>query len=413
MEVFIKNSNSNSSNNGVRQYVRSKVPRLRWTPELHRCFVHAIERLGGQDKATPKLVLQLMDVRGLTISHVKSHLQMYRSMKIDHTRQDKSFTQQRKQAFENHHNNIASTTNYVLKDEKDDVGLHLSSPNITNNHNVIQDLQSTISAAFPPSKRARMEESCTSSMMMKREKLESSQREGVRKDPKMYCLVDDYKSQLESIYNNSKGETKRRGIMLKDDSKNKNKNKHNNNEEEEELESGGLLEESSLNIIRWQQHQTQHPGFSSLLSTLPLPPQDHVFNFHHLLAVQPDQSHFLKLQEAMAYEQVSDQNQAHYFHNSDAFFSSMKQTKDEYKENDDDEELAIGKRDNEHGISLSLSLQRVASPPLLIQRSSNVSSTNVSEISDQAISSYSSSSIAWDNHQQSLNLDLSISLCGS
>ncbi|CAL0318556.1 unnamed protein product [Lupinus luteus] len=31
----------------VRQYVRSKVPRLRWTPELHRCFVYAIQILGG------------------------------------------------------------------------------------------------------------------------------------------------------------------------------------------------------------------------------------------------------------------------------------------------------------------------------------------------------------------------------
>ncbi|KAF4393335.1 hypothetical protein F8388_023139 [Cannabis sativa] len=72
-----------TSGGSVRQYVRSKTPRLRWTPDLHLCFVRAVERLGGQDRATPKLVLQLMNIKGLSIAHVKSHLQMYRSKKIE------------------------------------------------------------------------------------------------------------------------------------------------------------------------------------------------------------------------------------------------------------------------------------------------------------------------------------------
>lgn len=40
---------SSGGGSSVRQYVRSKTPRLRWTPDLHLCFVRAVERLGGQD----------------------------------------------------------------------------------------------------------------------------------------------------------------------------------------------------------------------------------------------------------------------------------------------------------------------------------------------------------------------------
>lgn len=39
----------NARRGTVRQYVRSKMPRLRWTPELHHSFVHVVERLGGQE----------------------------------------------------------------------------------------------------------------------------------------------------------------------------------------------------------------------------------------------------------------------------------------------------------------------------------------------------------------------------
>ncbi|KAF8116011.1 hypothetical protein N665_0024s0036 [Sinapis alba] len=53
-------------------------PRLRWTSELHERFIDAVTQLGGPDKATPKTIMRTMGVKGLTLYHLKSHLQKFR-----------------------------------------------------------------------------------------------------------------------------------------------------------------------------------------------------------------------------------------------------------------------------------------------------------------------------------------------
>ncbi|XP_077221478.1 transcription factor HHO3-like [Tasmannia lanceolata] len=56
----------------------SRKARRCWSQELHRRFLHALQKLGGSHAATPKQIRELMKVDGLTSDEVKSHLQKYR-----------------------------------------------------------------------------------------------------------------------------------------------------------------------------------------------------------------------------------------------------------------------------------------------------------------------------------------------
>ncbi|KAL3356959.1 hypothetical protein AABB24_017562, partial [Solanum stoloniferum] len=88
--LFLQGGNGNGDSGLVLS--TDAKPRLKWTPDLHERFIEAVNQLGGADKATPKSVLKLMGIQGLTLYHLKSHLQKYRLSKNLHGQANASGT---------------------------------------------------------------------------------------------------------------------------------------------------------------------------------------------------------------------------------------------------------------------------------------------------------------------------------
>ncbi|KAK1307763.1 Two-component response regulator ARR14 [Acorus calamus] len=56
----------------------SKAPRVLWDPKLHNMFINAVESLGLQS-VTPKKIMEIMNIPGLSTTQISSHLQIYRN----------------------------------------------------------------------------------------------------------------------------------------------------------------------------------------------------------------------------------------------------------------------------------------------------------------------------------------------
>eukprot|EP00276_Gloeochaete_wittrockiana_P010365 CAMPEP_0184653380 /NCGR_PEP_ID=MMETSP0308-20130426/11093_1 /TAXON_ID=38269 /ORGANISM="Gloeochaete witrockiana, Strain SAG 46.84" /LENGTH=398 /DNA_ID=CAMNT_0027088807 /DNA_START=1764 /DNA_END=2960 /DNA_ORIENTATION=+ len=70
-------TDKSDSQNGSATMTDGFKRRLVWTDKLHQRFIDAVNML-GEKYASPKGILSLMSVNGLTVGHVKSHLQKYR-----------------------------------------------------------------------------------------------------------------------------------------------------------------------------------------------------------------------------------------------------------------------------------------------------------------------------------------------
>ncbi|MBA0711307.1 hypothetical protein Golax_010504 [Gossypium laxum] len=65
-------------------------PRLKWTPELHQRFVEAVNQLGGPDKATPKNLMRVIGISGLTLLGKSQQTEICLSDNLDDYREIQS-----------------------------------------------------------------------------------------------------------------------------------------------------------------------------------------------------------------------------------------------------------------------------------------------------------------------------------
>lgn len=78
VKIKSKSKEAKKSSSQIKNPEGKRKVKVDWTPELHRKFVKAVEKL-GVDKAVPSKILELMDTHGLTRHNIASHLQKYRA----------------------------------------------------------------------------------------------------------------------------------------------------------------------------------------------------------------------------------------------------------------------------------------------------------------------------------------------